>query len=382
MNIAVLLDTRVTRKSNLYPLVVRLTHKNKQRYFSTGYRFEKGGWPCASKHPQRRFIESKIDDIKKAISKYFAECELTGAKIHLDRIGEKKNSYSFIEYLKHRAKQYGANDQPEMQAKINRHVLELTESSGDIHFDDITQDRLRDHEAYLKNIPNGDNTRNKKFQTLREMYNAAINEGKAPAPNPFNLYKIKAKPVKKEKLSTGDIAEIEKLDLAGAVDLARDIFLFSYYTKGSRFQTCITLKRSDIKDGRVYIKMNKGQKFISVKIHPRLQAIIDKYKKGKFLFNLIEELPETRKEVIKVIGPKNTIINRNLKTVAALAGIDKPLTMHIARHSFAYHLKHTASSMLVLQDALGHSDSRITERYLKSLGDETLDKEMEKVYGG
>jgi integrase len=128
--------------------------------------------------------------------------------------------------------------------------------------------------------------------------------------------------------------------------------------------------------------MNKGKKFGSVKIHGRLQAIIDQYPgDSEFLFPYIKELPAGKKEYIKKLDSLNVVVNRNLKIVADLAGIEKELTFHIARHTFAFHLKKKTDSIHVIKDSLGHSRSNTTEQYLQALDDEYLDKEMDKLYG-
>jgi integrase len=127
-------------------------------------------------------------------------------------------------------------------------------------------------------------------------------------------------------------------------------------------------------------KTNKGNKHISVKIHSRLQAIIDAYE-GDFLFPFVKAMPGCKKEYKKMIDSLNVVVNRNLKIVADLAGITKVLTFHIARHTFAFHLKKKTDSIHVISDSLGHSRSQTTEIYLQSLDDEYLDKELDKLYG-
>jgi integrase len=168
---------------------------------------------------------------------------------------------------------------------------------------------------------------------------------------------------------------------AGPVADARNLFLFSFYSKGIRFGNCIMLRREDVRDGRIHIRVSKGGKYISIKIHARLQAILDLYPIGEFVFPFVDHEPDDPEEFLKLIGSCNTVVNRNLKVVAALAEIKKKLTFHIARHTFAYLLKQKTHSILVIQDALGHSESRTTEQYLKALDDEILDSEMEKLYG-
>lgn len=270
-----------------------------------------------------------------------------------------------------------------MRRKVERFAKELRLCFGrEVFFEDMTPDNLRELENWQIDQENVENTRHKKFKFLDEFYGQAIAEGKAPASNPFNKHKIVTKPVKKEKLTDKEIKAIENLQLKpGAVNDARNLFLFSFYFKGMRFGNCIMLRREGVRDGRVYIRTSKGGKYISIKIHSRLQAILDIYPEGEFVFPFVDNEPEDPEEYLKLVGSRNTIVNRNLKIVAALAEIKKELTFHTARHTFAYLLKQKTHSVLVIQDALGHSDSRTTEQYLKALDDEILDPEMEKLYG-
>jgi integrase len=271
-----------------------------------------------------------------------------------------------------------------MWRKVERLVKELVDGLGtEVYFEDMNLDLLRRLEQHMRDNGNVDNTRHKKFKLLGEYYAHAMLEGKAPMPNPFKSYKIAVSPVKKDKLTEKEIKIIEELQLPpGKAADARDLFLFSYYTKGQRFETCVTARRDQVVNGRIYFRTNKGRDYISVKIHGRLQAIIDRFAgDGELLFPFLDEVPEDPAEYLSAIGTQNTLFNKYLKIVAALAGIKIPLTFHIARHSFAYQLKKVSENVNVIQDALGHSDQRTTQIYLKALEDDRLDGEMEKLYG-
>jgi integrase len=99
------------------------------------------------------------------------------------------------------------------------------------------------------------------------------------------------------------------------------------------------------------------------------------------LFPYVKELPEDAKEYLKLIDSRNVIINRNLKIVAGLAGVSAELSFHIARHTFAFHMKKKSDNIHVIKEALGHSKSSTTEQYLQSLDDEFIDREIDKLYG-
>jgi integrase/recombinase XerD len=402
-----ILDTRYKSKDNTYQIIVRIRSGKDMRDMGTGWKVEEKYWnwsEVSNKHKDARIINSRIDEMIHQAKQYIADCQRLNRPVKLDLIGKQRNSYSWNEYLLHRGKQYAAKEQYIMERKVQRFDREfrvfntpgltfadLLEDErlkrklrgNDLYFDDLTADLMRNYDAFLISQGNGNNTRHKKFEFLGKFYTDAINEGKAEGPNQFKLYKIASKPVKKEKLTEGEIKAIEDLQLKpGPVNDARNLFLFSYYCKGNRFETCITCRRDMIVAGRILFRTNKGNKYVSVKIHNRLQAIIDQYAgNGELLFPYIKTVPTGKKEYIKTIDSLNVIVNRNLKAVAQLAGISKPLTFHIARHSFASHLQDVTDNIHVIKDSLGHSRTNTTEIYLKSLGDERLDKDMDKLYG-
>jgi integrase/recombinase XerD len=384
-SITPLLNTAYHSKDDKYPLVIRVHHDGKRKYIPTDIRLAESQFEGGKivSHPNARLLNSQLSSKLAEIHKYIADCQLHNKKIRLDLIGTGQHSYSFTEYLDHRAAQYRSRGQIVMDRKLRRFAKELRDCfSGDVHFDDLNADALRTLDAYLVKAGNNNNTRHKKFKFLRQFFQQGFDEGKTDARNPFKEYKIAMTPVQKDRLTMEELKEIEQLPLSpGAVNDARNIFLFSYYTKGSRFASCITLRRDQIRDGRIHIQMDKGGKFISVAMHSRLKRILDQYKGKPLVFPFLSEIPEDPAEYLQAIDSRNVVVNRNLKIVAAAAGINKRLTMHVARHTFAQHLKESSVSMHAIKEALGHSDSRTTEIYLRSLGDESIDKEMEKVYG-
>jgi integrase/recombinase XerD len=386
MTVNVLLRKSYKAKDGTYPIVIRVEHGGKQRVISVGYRVKEAFWKAgevSGRHPSAQLINSAISTKLAEVKKYLADCSLHNKPVHLDLIGTGKQSYSFTEYLEHRAKQYRAQGKPIMWRKVDRFARELRQAFGrEVHFDDITADSLRELDRHLINNGNGQNTRHKKFKFLTEFYAHAIDEGKAPAPNPFKKYKINPKPVKKEKLSQAEITAIEDLKLKpGPVNDARNLFLFAFYCHGLRFGNCVLLRRKDINNGRIEIRSSKGNKHLNIKIHSKLQMLIDCYPSKDFVFPFVKAMPEGEEEKIKLIASLNTIANRNLKIIQGLAEIKKKLTFHLSRHAFAYLLMQKTDSIHVIKEALGHSDYRTTEIYLKALDHSVIDAETRKLYG-
>lgn len=383
-----ILNKRYKSQDGTYPIIIRLINGKDQAQKSTGYKvlpksFKDGYVKDA--HPDADIINSVINAELSKAKKYFADCAVQGLPIDLSLAFSEVKAHCFTEYLKHRAKQHEEAEQIEMYFKAGRFAKELEECFGRaIFFHEVTQDLLRQFDTWLKDRENVANTRHKKFEFLGKYFGNGIKEKKLKLDNPFKEYKIKTTPVKKEKLTRAQFQALEELPLKeGVVKFARDMWLFSYYCKGIRFEVCVTMKKSCLQNGRLYFKLNKGGKPMSVLVHPKLESIINTYINNDTdtIFGRVHEAEQlTKKEYRSLIGSENTMINRSLKDAAALADIPIELSFHMARHTFAFHLKQVSNNVHVIKDSLGHGKSSTTETYLKELDDEFLDIELEKLY--
>jgi integrase/recombinase XerD len=379
-----MLDIR-QRKSGTYPIVIYVYHRYKARYLPTDFRIEKKYWKKNEvvKHPDAAIINSRVAQLLNQVKQYFAECSLRGKPVDLRLLDRAKKNHSFTGYILDKSEQYLKKGMIVMYQKCRILVKNLEAFRGPVAFDQIDTEFIHDLDAWFIGKGHSPKTRHAKLSLLRKFFNDAVDEGLTEGVNPFKKYSVRLKPVKREKLSPADIAAIENLILEpGPVNDARNLFLFAYYCKGQRFMTCVTVKKSAAQNGRIHFKTNKGEKFISVKIHDRLQKILDFYRDlPVFILPYVKELPRDKRDFINLMGNLNAEANACLKIVAALAGININLTFHIARHTFAFHLKQKTGNINVIQESLGHSDQRTTEIYLKALDDEFLDSELEKLYG-
>jgi integrase/recombinase XerD len=375
------LDTRYESKDG-FPIAIRLIDGKKQRVVKTGYKIPEKYWQegqVSSKHPDHDIINFVIDDQLVKAKRYFRDCKIEERPIDLDLVFAAEKSHSFTGYLRNRAKQHDEADEIEMYYKASRFAREITAFFGEVFFHQVTPEWVRHYDAHLKKVPNAPNTRIKKMEFLSKYFNDAKKDKKTFLDNPFKDYKITGTPVKKEKLTIKELQAIEELDLVDGPDrFARDIFLFSYYCKGIRFENVITMKYSDIKKDRLHFQTNKGKKFLSAQIHPKLKAIIDHYKnETDFIFGKI--IPTDKAKKRSKIGSINTLVNRSLKTISQLAKI-QPISVHISRHTLAQHLKEQDESIYLIMEVLGHSRTSTTETYLKGLDDHAADKSLDKLY--
>lgn len=389
-----ILNTKYKGKGDTYPIVIRLIEGKAQKLHPTGWKVKEAHFKegqVVEAHPDSEIINSVIDEELLKAKRYFAECRSKGIPIDLQLVFKEIRSHSFTGYLRHRSKQYAEAGMVTMRDKVSRFAKEFVLCFGrELYFSEITPDLLRTFDNWLKKggegrKPNVANTRAKKFDFLRKFYNNAIEEGKVHGANPFKSHYIKTTPVKKEKLTKAQVEAMEALDLSSDTAFVRDLWMFSYYCKGARFETCITMRKEALTD-RLRYQINKGNKHLSTQVHPRLRAIIDRYigNDTDTIFGRVNNPVELKKDpdaYKSKIGSENTMVNRGLKTIGGLLELPFDLTFHTSRHSFAWHLKQVTDNIHVIKESLGHSKTQTTEGYLKDLDDEHLDGELGKLYG-
>lgn len=246
----------------------------------------------------------------------------------------------------------------------------------DLTFDEIDSYMLLRYEAFLKGSGLVRNTTSFYMRILRAIFNKAIEAGIIPDQNPFRRVYTGIDKTIKRALPLGVVKKIKTLDLRGEYDLdmARDMFMFSFYTRGMSFVDMSFLKDSNIRNGvLVYSRRKTGQR-LYIKWEKCMQDIVDKYRFSAvppYLLPLNGNLSENnglnyRRALLNV--------NRNLKKVASLAGISVPLTMYVARHSWATAAKEKNIPLSIISECMGHDSDMTTQIYLASLDNAMVDK--------
>jgi site-specific recombinase XerD len=232
--------------------------------------------------------------------------------------------------------------------------------------------RLRDRRG------NKPNTIRNEMKRFRRLFKRALADRTVRADqDPFLAYKLpKSEETNRRKLSASEIARLESVELtAGSAKcLARDAFLLSYYGGGIRLGDLCRLTRGNLVDGRVVYQMSKTNQVVSQKLPERAVSILARYQ-GEYLLPILG--PGDWSDAVRVkrrINSRNVVVNLNLKKVAKLAGVDPDgLSMHVARHSFADRARTSGGDLYAISKALGHSDLKTTEIYLKSFDQDAVD---------
>ena len=245
----------------------------------------------------------------------------------------------------------------------------------DVSLDAITPFFMQQYEAWLKSSGVSLNTISFYMRKLRAVYNQAVERGLTEQCYPFrHVYTGKDKTAKRA-VHLSIIRKVKSLRLTykPALEFARDMFLFSFYTRGMSFVDMAGLKSGNLKSGSLVYRRHKTGQQLVIKWEKCMKDLVDKYASqcyGDYLLPIITEAGDERKQYKQV----QYRINYHLKQVSELADITPPLTMYVARHSWASIAKEKNVPEGTISDALGHDSEKTTRIYLAELDTSQVDK--------
>ena len=247
-----------------------------------------------------------------------------------------------------------------------KHTIEFMQwkyNISDIDITKIDHAFITDYEFWLRSVRNcANNTAVKYLKNFNKIIKLCLANDWLDK-NPFANYKSKVKEVERVYLTEDEIQNIINKDFkTERLSLVRDIFLFSCFT-GLAYIDVKNLTKSHISygiDGEkwIFTHRQKTESASKIPILPVTQMIIDKY----------ENHPQCHNEDKLLPILSNQKMNAYLKEIAAICEIEKELTFHIARHTFATTVTLTNGVPIEsVSKMLGHKNLRTTQHYAKVL---------------
>ena len=246
----------------------------------------------------------------------------------------------------------------------------------DVQLDDMDADLVMEYEAWLKMNGVSLNTISFYMRILRATYNRAVEKGLTVQKHPFKHVYTGMDKTRKRAISMKDIKRIKELDLTGKPhwEQARDMFLFSFYTRGMSFIDMAYLKKSDLKNGILSYRRHKTGQQLHIRWESCMEKIVAKYAAGCSGEYLLPILKLPSKKLRSQYKSTLFRINKYLKEIAKLCGIATPLTMYVTRHSWASIAKSKNIPISVISEGMGHDSEETTRIYLASLDGSVIDK--------
>jgi integrase len=369
ISILFVINQAKTNQKGICPIYCRITINKERKQFSTGNSINPKDWNSKKQLAESKLIDYKILNgqlsiIKQKLNNIYFKIQIDNVTIKVEDIFDmyfkkpSKKEDSVISYinkdLEKLKRLIGKDLKQSTWNKFNyayndvASFIKFYYKQKDIPLIELSLNFIEQFEYYLKTEKNNKQvTLNKTIQRFRKPIKNAISEGYIDR-DPFLMYKSCR--VKKEItfLTTDELYKLENyLFKQTRLNQVKDLFIFCCYT-GLAYNEMISLKSENIIIGFdnmewIQMKREKTSKQIAIPILPKAKAILNKYD------NILPKF-------------SNQKVNSYLKEIAAIVGINKNITHHIARKTFASTiLLYNDVPMEIVSELLGHSSIVVTQ---------------------
>ncbi len=245
----------------------------------------------------------------------------------------------------------------------------------DVMLDALTSQIMEAYEAWHQQRGVAPNTISFYIRILRAAYNRAVEDEIIENRNPFRHVYTGVDKTVKRALPLSIIKKIKALDLSliPELDFARDMFMMSFMLRGMSFIDMAYLRKTDLANGYVSYRRRKTGQLLIIEWTKEMQTLIDKYPENssEYLLPIIRNAGVNDRVKYRNVSYN---INHNLKRIAQKVGISHPLTLYVARHSWASVAKAKGIPLSVISEGMGHDSEATTQIYLASLDTSIVDK--------
>jgi site-specific recombinase XerD len=377
-----------------YPIVVRVSHRNKLKYVSVGESATKMQWnesrgEVNGKHPHCMSVNRKIHIVYAYVRSKVDESVVNRVPLTFDNLNPQKvdNTRDFFLYAEAKMERHKSNNQGGTYKRIKTVVKKFRDFTGEKL--DVVGVDSRLVTAYIKHLRgsehnNSENTVFSNIKVLKSIYQEAI-KGIAVNENPFDGIVVRQTVPRKPKLNQMEISALAAVQLTPKQQMWRDLFLFSFYCWGMRFRDILFLSPRNI-EGNVLSYLTSKSRFtkrITLNLNEYSLGVINRYGggAGNKLFPLLTENIEDPVKLENKIASLNVIANRSVKVAAIRANIGNNISFHTARHSFVDIMKQGGIPIEVRMQMVGHSSESIHRRYHDDFESEYLSNAVNGVLG-
>lgn len=411
-------------KEGNIPIYIRITQNRKSRRIITSVTIrKKSDWNPNAKN-SNWIRTSDIDSEKKnetlkleleAVQKEYEAQKKEGA-VSIAKVTRKVKgadvSPNFVEYAQAVTDELKAKGDIRSAKKYQDFTNKMRAYRPRVTFADIDTEFIHKFETHLLTLPNQRHPDQMlsvsavqvQLKTFRAILNRAKDINKLITVNPFDSFKIHQgeKPVK-AKLTKEELDAINALELevGSLIWHTRNAFMLSFYCAGIRAGDLVQLRWNNVShDGRISYVMDKNGKIRNLILVRQAKEIIALYdgvhEKNDYIFPFLDKsapwfkyvtheqrkvMPVRIKEQLYAkISSVNTILNKYLGKMEDMAGLDKHISFHVSRHSFAYQASRNDVDSLAIKKALAHTSLQTTETYLGELNDSETDTVLQRMF--
>ena len=380
----------ITKEGTLY---YQITHNRVVKQINTGYKLYPTEWssfaskivvPPNAEESRYHYLLALQNSLKKEtarLAEIIVRLNRTNSTYTADRIVElynlRSDDDSFLLFTRNlivQLKQIGKVRTAETYTCALNSFIRF-QGETDLFWEAVDSNLMMEYEVYLKAEGVCPNTSSYYMRGLRAIYNRAVEKELTIQRYPFKHVYTGIDKTVKRAVSVKVIRQIRNLNLEHnpMLDYARDIFMFSFYTRGMSFVDMAYLKKKDLHNGILSYRRQKTNQQLFIKWEKPMQEIIDKYDTTgtPYLLPIIKDVGKDERRQYK---NASHLVNCKLKKIGMQLGLTIPLTTYVARHGWASIAKSKNIPISTISEAMGHDSENTTRIYLASLNTSVIDK--------
>ena len=371
----------------------QVSYKRTMKQICTGYKLYLHEWDKRSseivfssfseeRNAYLQVLQTKISNDKRILKRIIAVWEKRGASYTAKEVVQAFMRYqegslllsSFMEKVMEQLRRAGKVRTSETYRSTLNSFMRFRKDE-EVLLEEIDSDLMMDYETWLKSNGISMNTVSFYMRILRATYNRAVENNLIAQQYPFkHVYTGIAKTVKRA-IPFRLIKRLKSMDLSSnkMYSFARDMFLFSFYTRGMAFVDMAFLRKKDLNKGTLSYRRKKTGQLLFIKWEPCMQEIVDRYfdAESPYMLPLIKKAGV--KERNQYINGMHQI-NKYLGKIGEDMNIPIPLTLYVARHTWASVAKSKNIPLSVICEGMGHDSETTTRIYLTSLDTTPVDR--------
>lgn len=395
--VTIVLRKSKPNRNREYPIYFRIIKNRKPVYIASEIRLPKELWDekklrVKSGHKNsgrlNAYLNNKLTELYDSILENEIQTKSISVKSLKENAFGKGNQlyYPFAEKILESYKLDGKIGTYHKNLAVLNKLKEYHKKEN-LTFQDISYSFLIDYELYLRSkLKNRINTVNKDMKFHRKVFNDAIRQDIIDYNvSPFRKYQMKLEKTQREYLTEEELSWIDRYPATpgSRIELHKKMFIFASYVGGLRVSDILKLQWRDFDGTHLHVIIKKTGVQVSIKVPNKGLEIIQSLKpedeaKDSFIFPVLPEALDIKsaEALDTAISRGTALINNTLKVIAKAVGIQKNLSFHISRHSFAVRALRKGISIDKVSKLMGHSNIRETQIYARVVN-EDLDKAMD-----
>jgi site-specific recombinase XerD len=317
-------------------------------------------------------LESEMRQIYNLISILEKRDDYTTTELVEYYINNSFNGYffSFMDYQIKKLESENRTKTASIYATVRRSFSRFRYGE-DIRIERIDGELIQRYEIHLKSNNVSLNSISCYMRSLRAVYNQAVQKGLLVSKNPFKIVYTGIEKTSKRAVNEDVIAELNKLDLSEHIHLqvARDFFMFSFYTRGMSFVDMANLKQVNLKNGYLVYFRSKTKQVLTIKIEKCIEEIIERYRDVIIYDHILPIYNALNRDYNSHLRT----YNKRLKRISEMLNLEKHLSSYVSRHSWATIALRKGFSVQVISEGMGHESERTTRIYLASMEQSIMD---------